>query len=205
MNSKGYSAERSGPERRFFAGMASRKEQLDKLTWAIQHCTKCPLWESRTHAVPGDGPLSAQAMLVGEGPAAEEDKEGHAFVGPAGRYLNHVLAEHDLERGDFFITNLTKCRAPEDRGPNKGEIQTCTSNYLHNQIDLIEPEVILLLGGTAADFLLDDFQSISKARGQVIEQGGQRYMVSYHPAARFYRKDLGEKLKEDVARLKEEL
>ncbi len=183
--------------------MASRKEQLDKLTWAIQHCTKCPLWESRTHAVPGDGPLSAKAMLIGEGPAEEEDEEGHAFVGPAGRYLDHVLEEHDLERSDFFITNLTKCRAPKERGPNTSEIETCTSNYLFKQMDLIGPDVIMLLGSTAAGFLLDDFQSIKEARGEVIEQDGRRYMVSYHPAARFYREEMGERLSEDIAQLKE--
>ncbi|MEP7338855.1 MAG: uracil-DNA glycosylase [Acidobacteriota bacterium] len=175
--------------------------ELESLAAQICVCTKCRLHQSRTLAVPGDGKFTAKVMIIGEGPGREEDESGHPFVGAAGRFLDHVLEGTELERSDFFITNIVKCRPPENRTPKKDEIETCTGNYLFRQIELINPKLIVLLGGTAAKKMLG-IKSINEARGKVIEHEGRKYLVGYHPAVRFYREDLGEKVKEDFALLK---
>ena len=178
-----------------------KAKEIDLLAAQIRVCTKCPLHKSRTQAVPGDGKVSARVMLIGEGPGREEDESGHPFVGAAGRYLDHVLEGTGIERGDLFITNIVKCRPPGNRAPKTGEVETCTSNYLFEQIDLINPQLIMLLGGVAAKKLLG-LKSINEARGRLIEHEGRQYIVGYHPAVRFYREDLGGKVKEDFSLLK---
>ena len=181
-----------------------RGARLEELAAQIRACTKCPLWESRTHAVPGDGKMTSKVMIIGEAPGKEEDESGHPFIGSAGRYLDHVLEGTGLDRSDFFITNTVKCRPPKNRTPKKLEVDTCTSNYLFEQIELINPKLIVLLGAVAAKKLLN-VKSINEARGRVIEHEGRKYLVGYHPAVRFYREDLGQKVKEDFARLKREV
>ena len=131
----------------------------------------------------------------------EEDESGHPFVGAAGRFLDHVLEGTGLDRSDFFITNTVKCRPPKNRTPRKLEIETCTSNYLFEQIELVNPKLIMLLGLVAAKRVLG-VKSINEARGRVIEHEGRKYLVGYHPAVRFYREDLGLKVKEDFALLR---
>jgi DNA polymerase len=183
---------------------SKRAGRLEELAAQIRVCVKCPLCESRTLAVPGDGKPTAKVMIIGEAPGKEEDESGHPFVGSAGRFLNHVLEGTGLDRSDFFITNTVKCRPPGNRTPKKLEVETCTSNYLFEQIELINPKLIVLLGGVAAKKMLG-VKSINEARGKVIEHEGRRYLVGYHPAVRFYREDLGQKVKEDFARLKREV
>ena len=183
---------------------SKRAGRLEELAAQIRVCVKCPLCESRTLAVPGDGKPTAKVMIIGEAPGKEEDESGHPFVGSAGRFLNHVLEGTGLDRSDFFITNTVKCRPPANRTPKKLEVETCTSNYLFEQIELINPKLIVLLGGVAAKKMLG-VKSINEARGRVIEHEGRRYLVGYHPAVRFYREDLGQKVKEDFARLKREV
>jgi DNA polymerase len=183
---------------------AARAKQLELLAEQIRGCVKCPLHTSRTHAVPGDGPPSAQVMIIGEGPGRDEDASGHPFVGAAGRFLDSVLEGTGIDRSDLFITNTVKCRPPNNRTPKKGEVDTCTSHYLFAQIELVDPELIVLLGVVAAKKLLG-VKSVNEARGRVIEHDGRKYLVGYHPAVRFYREDLGEKVKEDFALLKCEL
>lgn len=183
---------------------SKKARRLDELAAQIRVCTKCPLWESRTLAVPGDGKYAAKVMIIGEAPGREEDESGHPFVGSAGRYLDHVLEGTGIDRSDFFITNTVKCRPPKNRTPKSNEVETCTSNYLFEQIELINPKLIVLLGGVAAKKMLK-VKSINEARGRVIEHDGRKFLVGYHPAVRFYREDLGEKVKEDFARLKREL
>jgi len=152
-------------------------------------------------AVPGDGKASARVMLIGEAPGREEDASGHPFVGAAGRFLDHVLEGTGINRSDLFITNIVKCRPPKNRAPRVNEIETCASNYLFKQIELINPALIMLLGGVAAKTILG-VKSVNEARGRVIERDGRKYLVGYHPAVRFYREDLGEKVKEDFELLK---
>src|SRR2546423_6622784 len=186
--------------------MAKSKKaaRLEELAAQIRVCTRCPLHESRTLAVPGDGKLTAKVMIIAEAPGKEEDESGHPFVGSAGRFLNHVLEGTGLDRNDFFISNTVKCRPPANRTPKKLEVDTCTSNYLFEQIELINPKLIMLLGSVAAKKVLN-VKSVNEARGRVIEHEGRKYVVGYHPAVRFYREDLGEKVKEDFALLQREI
>ncbi|HEU0173499.1 MAG TPA: uracil-DNA glycosylase [Blastocatellia bacterium] len=175
--------------------------RLEVLAAQIRVCTKCPLCQSRTLAVPGDGKASAKVMLIGEAPGREEDETGRPFVGAAGRFLDHVLEGTGINRDDLFITNIVKCRPPNNRTPRVGEVETCASNYLFEQIEVINPVLIALLGGVAARKMLG-VKSVNEARGRVIERDGRQYLVGYHPAVRFYREDLGEKVKEDFELLK---
>jgi DNA polymerase len=140
-------------------------------------------------------------MLIGEAPGREEDESGRPFVGAAGRFLDHVLEDTGIDRASLFITNIVKCRPPKNRAPRAGEVDTCTSNYLFEQIELINPALIVLLGGVAAKKLLG-VKNVNEARGRVIERDGRQYLVGYHPAVMFYREDLGEKVKEDFDLLK---
>ena len=181
-----------------------RAQRLEELAAEICVCVKCPLHESRTMAVPGDGRPSAKLMIIGEAPGKDEDLSGHPFVGASGKFLNSVLEGTGISRDDFFVTNTVKCRPPKNRTPKRLEVDTCTSNYLFEQIELINPKLIMLLGGVAAKKLLG-VKSVNEARGRVIEHEGRRYIVGYHPAVRFYREDLAEKVREDFALLKGEI
>jgi uracil-DNA glycosylase family 4 len=183
---------------------SKKARRLEELAAQIRGCTLCPLWESRTLAVPGDGKFTAKVMIIGEAPGKEEDESGKPFVGAAGRFLNKVLEGTGLDRSDFFITNTVKCRPPKNRPPRTLEVNTCTSNYLFEQIELINPRLVMLLGSVAAKKMLG-VRSINEARGRVIERDGRRFLVGYHPAVRFYREDLGEKVREDFALLKREI
>jgi uracil-DNA glycosylase len=183
---------------------SNRAKRLAELAEQIRVCTKCPLCESRNRAVPGEGKLTAKVMIIGEAPGKDEDETGRPFVGAAGRYLDQVLEGTDMDRNDFFITNTVKCRPPRNRTPKTLEINTCTAAYLFEQIELVNPQLIMLLGGVAAKKLLG-VKTLGEARGRVIEHQGRRYLAGYHPAVRFYREDLGEKIKEDFMHLKREL
>lgn len=183
---------------------SKKARRLDELAAQIRVCTRCPLHESRTQAVPGDGKYTSRVMIIGEAPGKDEDETGKPFVGSAGRYLDHVLEGTKLDRRDFFITNTVKCRPPKNRTPKAIETGTCESNYLFEQIELIDPKLVMLLGSVAAKTVLG-LKSVNEARGRVVEREGRRFIVGYHPAVRFYREDLGEKVKEDFALLKREL
>jgi DNA polymerase len=183
---------------------AAKAGKLESLAAKIRVCTKCPLSQSRTHAVPGEGKASAKIMLIGEAPGREEDESGRPFVGAAGRSLDQVLEDTGLDRADLFITNIVKCRPPKNRAPKAAEVETCTSNYLYEQIELLNPKLIVLLGAVAVKEILG-LKSLNEARGRVIERDGRLYVAGYHPAARFYREDVAEKVKEDLALLKRTL
>ena len=145
------------------------------------HCcqTLCP---HRTHAVPGEGNAEARLMLIGEGPGATEDATGRPFVGQAGQLLNSILEAIELRREDVYITNIVKCRPPQNRKPLPDEIVACMP-YLHRQIALIRPKVIVALGGTAGEALLGVRRSLGDLRGKVHSYGGIPLIATYHPAA----------------------
>ncbi len=185
-------------------GKTKKARRLDELAAQIRVCTRCPLHESRTQAVPGDGKYGAEVMIIGEAPGREEDEAGVPFVGAAGRYLDKVLEGTGLDRGDFFITNTVKCRPPKNRTPKSIEVGTCTSNYLFEQVELINPSLVMLLGSVAVKAVLGA-KSVNELRERVVERDGRKFIAGYHPAVRFYREDLGEKVKEDFALLKREL
>jgi DNA polymerase len=143
-------------------------------------------------------------MIIGEAPGKEEDETGRPFVGASGRFLNSVLEGTGFDRADFVITNIVKCRPPKNRTPRKLEVDTCTSNYLFEQIETIDPKLIVLLGGVAAKKILG-VKSVNETRGRVIDREGRRFIVTYHPAVRFYREELAEKVIEDFALVKKEI
>src|SRR5262252_732283 len=166
-------------------------ERLEALATQIRSCVQCPLHATRTKAVPGEGTPSARVMLIGEAPGRDEDQRGQPFVGAAGRFLDEVLAGSGVDRRDLFITNTVKCRPENNRPPRKREVDTCTSLYLFEQITLVNPTLIVLLGSVAARKLLG-VRSVNEARGRLIEHNQRKYLVGYHPAASFYRDDVAE-------------
>ena len=152
---------------------------IDRL---VADCTKCRLCESRTHTVPGEGPADARLVVVGEGPGRTEDATGRPFVGQAGELLTKILAAIELPREQVFICNVVKCRPPENRAPQYDEIAACTP-YLFRQLELLAPRVILAMGGTAAQALLDTKQALGALRNRLHRFRGIPLIVTYHPAA----------------------
>jgi len=159
-----------------------KAESLRELNDLIKDCTNCPLHKSRNKFVFGVGDPDADVLVVGEGPGAEEDKQGEPFVGRAGKLLNDILRAINFERNAVYIANIVKCRPPGNRTPMAEEMDACFP-YLDKQIELIKPKMILALGLTAAQGLLKKKDSLTKLRGNVYEYKGIRTMVTYHPAA----------------------
>ncbi|HKB86468.1 MAG TPA: uracil-DNA glycosylase [Ignavibacteriaceae bacterium] len=159
-----------------------KAESLRELNDLIKDCTNCPLHKSRNKFVFGVGDPDADVLVVGEGPGAEEDKQGEPFVGRAGKLLNDILKAINFERNAVYIANIVKCRPPGNRTPMAEEMDACFP-YLDKQIELIKPKMILALGLTAAQGLLKKKDSLTKLRGNVYEYKGIRTMVTYHPAA----------------------
>lgn len=148
----------------------------------IKDCKKCRLCETRTNTVPGEGADDARLMVVGEGPGRTEDETGRPFVGQAGELLTKILAAIQLPREQVYICNIVKCRPPENRVPQFDEISSCLP-YLWRQIELVRPKVILAMGGTAAQSLLDAKQALGAMRNRVHRFRGIPVVVTYHPAA----------------------
>jgi uracil-DNA glycosylase family 4 len=144
------------------------------------HC--CGLCPNRTNAVPGEGSSVAELFLVGEGPGATEDAQGRPFVGQAGNLLNGILEAIEVPRDSVYITNIVKCRPPQNRKPLPDEIAACIP-YLHRQLEIIRPKVILALGSTAAEAMLGVRKSLAELRGKVHTYNGIPLVVTYHPAA----------------------
>ena len=155
---------------------------LDVLAKLIAGCTKCRLCEGRRHTVPGEGAADARLVVVGEGPGRVEDETGRPFVGPAGELLTKILAAIELPRERVFICNVVKCRPPENRLPQFDEIAACVP-YLFRQIDIVKPKVILAMGGTAAQTMLNTKQSLGALRSRLHRFRGIPVIVTYHPAA----------------------
>jgi DNA polymerase len=161
-----------------FSGVRS----LTAIAKLVQECTRCDLYKTATHGVPGEGAAHADFMVVGEAPGATEDETGRPFVGQSGELLTKILAAIDLKREDVFIANVVKHRPPGNRDPKPDEVRAC-SPYLIRQIQLIKPKVILALGTFAAQTLLDTKTPIGKLRGAVHRYYGIPLVVTYHPAA----------------------
>ncbi len=155
---------------------------LDAVAERIRSTYCCDLCPQRTNAVPGEGNPRAKMVLVGEGPGATEDQTGRPFVGQAGHLLDSILEAIGIPRADVFITNIVKCRPPQNRKPLPDEMTACIP-YLHRQLELIRPKVILALGGTAAEGLLGSKKSLGELRNKVHTYNGVPLVVTYHPAA----------------------
>ena len=155
---------------------------LKELEDLICNCKSCILHEGRNKFVFGSGNTDADVMVIGEGPGAEEDKQGLPFVGRAGKLLTDVLKAINFEREEVYIANIVKCRPPGNRTPLPDEMDTCLP-YLKRQIELIKPVAILCLGLTAARGLLKKRDSLTNMRGKVFEFENIKVMVTYHTAA----------------------
>src|SRR5881227_1915280 len=144
---------------------AQRREALKAVWHEARECTRCPLADTRTTVVFGNGDADADLMFIGEAPGANEDRQGLPFVGQAGKLLDKLLEEIGLARTDVFVANTLKCRQPDNRDPHPNEIQAC-NDYLRRQVALIEPTVICTLGNFSTKLLRDDTTGISRLHGQ---------------------------------------
>jgi len=166
----------------------------------IAACRRCDLWRGRTRAVPGHGRADAEIMFVGEGPGYHEDMQGLPFVGAAGRFLDELLERAGMKRDDVFITNVVKCRPPNNRDPKPEEIAAC-NDYLLAQIAFIKPRAIFTLGRFALATLIDErLTSISQVHGKAYRKSGIIFVPLYHPAAALHNDRLRETIVEDIAR-----
>jgi uracil-DNA glycosylase family 4 len=157
-------------------------ETLEQVAERIRTTYCCALCPHRTNAVPGEGNPHAKLFLVGEGPGATEDAQGRPFVGQAGNLLNGILEAIEIPRDSVYITNIVKCRPPQNRKPLPDEIAACIP-YLHRQLEIVQPKVILCLGGTSAEAMLGVRKSLGELRGKVHTFNGIPLVVTYHPAA----------------------
>jgi len=187
-------------------------KELEEIAEQTRKCRKCRLGYLRKNAVPGEGNPAAQIMFVGEGPGADEDEQGRPFVGRAGQLLDKIIAACGLKREDIWIGNIIKCRPPENRDPLPDEIIACLP-YLQNQIELVNPEIIVALGAHAAKTLLDTPKAIGQLRGIFHEYApglGRKpikLMPTFHPAylLRNYSDDNRRKVWEDMKKVLAEL
>jgi uracil-DNA glycosylase family 4 len=157
-------------------------DTLEQIAKKVNKCTRCPLYETATQGVPGEGNSKAKLVCVGEAPGAKEDETGRPFVGQAGQLLTKILAAIDLTREQVFICNVLKHRPPGNRNPRPEEVEAC-SPYLIRQLELIKPKVIVAFGTFAAQTLLNTKTPIGQLRGLVHKYHGIPLVVTYHPAA----------------------
>lgn len=177
----------------------SPEEILREVAVEVSTCSKCDLCKNRTKAVPGEGKVDAKILFIGEGPGYHEDKQGRPFVGPAGHFLDELLASINLKRSDVFITNVVKCRPPNNRDPLPEEIQAC-DNYLDRQIAAINPQVIVTLGRySMAKFF--GSEKISAIHGRARKIDGRICIAMYHPAAGLHQASLKDVIRQDFKKI----
>ena len=172
---------------------------LEQVRNDVRKCTKCELCKTRSNSVPGKGDVNSQIIFVGEAPGRSEDKHGEPFVGAAGKKLSLALDDAGISRDSVYITNIVKCRPPDNRIPTDDERQKCSS-YLEAEISFIRPKIICIMGNTAFKSLLGG-SNITKHRGTVIQKNQQNYFVTIHPAATIYNQELFPVLKQDIKNL----
>ncbi|MBI5957001.1 MAG: uracil-DNA glycosylase [Chloroflexi bacterium] len=174
-------------------------DELSQIADEIVACTACALSRSRTRTVPGEGPDNPSLLFVGEAPGWHEDQQGRPFVGPAGRFLEELLASIGLKRDQVWIGNIVKCRPPDNRDPLPDEINAC-AHFLERQIALLRPKVLVTLGRySLARFFPGE--SISRAHGRPKKQQGIIYFAMYHPAAALHQPSLRRTIEEDMKRI----
>jgi len=174
---------------------------LAQIASEVSVCTRCMLHHSRKLAVPGEGPVDAEIMFIGEGPGFHENEQGRPFVGAAGSYLEELLAKINLKRTNVFITNVVKCRPPNNRDPLPDELAAC-SDYLERQIQVINPKVIVTLGRYSMARFLPNAK-ISDVHGQAYKIKGRLVVPMFHPAAALHQPSLKISVERDFTRLPE--
>jgi DNA polymerase len=182
-------------------GEKTLEHRLGEIEAAVKTCTACALHKGRTHAVFGAGNPRTRVMFIGEGPGRDEDLQGQPFVGRSGQLLTKILQAIDVDRGDVYITNMVKCRPPQNRDPLEEEVRCC-ERYLVGQIDLIGPRVICALGRIAAQWLLGTKEPLSSLRASENFYRGIRVLVTFHPAALLRNPELKRDAWEDFKKLK---
>ena len=180
---------------------SERAAALEEVHSQIRVCPLCALSKSRTNAVPGEGPVDADLMLVGEGPGAEEDRQGRPFCGASGKLLARLLSDIGIDREDVFITSLVKCRPPGNRDPLPEEIAACHP-YLASQLRIVQPRVICALGRLAARELIDSGIAISRDHGRYRRIDDVVYFPMYHPAAALHRAGIIGEIERDMRALR---
>lgn len=181
---------------------SSKTKALALLHTQIRHCDCCPLWRTRTQAVPGLGPADARIMLVGEAPGRQEDLRGEPFVGAAGKFLDELLNSIGLSRDVVFITNVVKSRpvsGGRNRAPRPDEVAACVQ-WLEQQLRIIRPELVVALGRVALDYFLPG-QKISHVHGRATSKNGLTILPLYHPAMALYRRDWTAVLRRDFRKI----
>ena len=157
-------------------------DDLEELEEEAKQCKKCKLCQNRNNVVFGTGNKQADLMFIGEGPGADEDMQGVPFVGKAGKLMNMAFEAIGLNRDEVYIANIVKCRPPSNRNPQDDEAMACL-NYLRNQVILVKPKIIVLLGSVALKNILGKEYGITASRGKWVEKKGILYMPTWHPAA----------------------
>ena len=173
--------------------------QLETIKQNVIECTKCELCKTRTNSVPGKGNFQSDVIFVGEAPGRNEDKHGEPFVGAAGKKLSAALEGTGVLREEVYITNVVKCRPPNNRVPNTTERDTC-KEYLKKEISIIKPKIICVLGNTAFNSVLGGSE-ITKYRGKLARKDNQLYFITIHPAATIYNHELISTLNNDIVKL----
>ena len=173
--------------------------KLEIIRRNVIECTKCELCKTRTNSVPGKGNFQSDVIFVGEAPGRNEDKLGEPFVGIAGQRLVLALQGAGISRESVYITNVVKCRPPNNRVPTISERDTCR-DYLEKEISIIKPKIICILGNTAFNSILGGSE-ITKYRGKIVKKNNQFYFLTIHPAATIYNQELISVLKEDINKL----
>ena len=157
-------------------------DNWEQLEAEVKQCKKCRLCQNRNNVVFGTGNKQAKLMFIGEGPGADEDMQGEPFVGKAGKLMNMAFEAIGLKREDVYIANVVKCRPPSNRNPEDDEVTACL-NYLRNQVILVKPQIIVLLGNVALKNILGKEYGITASRGKWVEKRGILYLPTWHPAA----------------------
>jgi len=194
----------------------SKAVQMEKIASKVRVCAKCPLSKGRRKAVPGEGNIDTSVVFVGEAPGYWEDVKGLPFVGAAGKVLDTLFEWIKLPREKVFITNVVKCRPPENREPKPNEIETCTSLYLNRQIAVIQPKIIVTLGRHSTAYIFSKasleakmIEGISQLRGKVVQTEFMNLPVlvipMFHPAAVLHNPKYRKALERDFELLKNEL
>ena len=174
-------------------------QKLKVIKQNVIECVKCDLSKTRTNSVPGKGNFKSNVIFVGEAPGRNEDKNGEPFIGVAGKKLSAALEKAGISREEVYITNIVKCRPPKNRVPTTTERDTC-KEYLKQEISIIKPKIICILGNTAFNSLLGGSE-ITKFRGKLVRKDKQLYFLTVHPAATIYNQELIKVLNKDIVKL----
>lgn len=177
----------------------SSEEILREVAVEVSTCSKCKLCKGRTRAVPGEGSTETKILFIGEGPGQQEDRQGRPFVGPAGQFLDELLTSINLRRSDVFITNVVKCRPPNNRDPEPEEIAAC-NDYLDRQIAALNPRVIVTLGRYSMTKFFGG-EKISAIHGRARKKDGYICIAMYHPAAGLHQTSLKDVIRQDFKKI----